>query len=178
MFISLMLLLAANDANYFPVKPGTKWTYKATVGGDDLTFKATLSIGKTEKGQTDLEVKVNGNDYLTDRVSFTDKGVFRHSFNAMSVDPPVCILQLPVKKNDKWTKVTKNQDGKLEFSCKVIDDVEEIEVPAGKYKAVHVSVSMNNVITEEYWLVADVGMVKQVLILSGQKITMVLESAE
>jgi hypothetical protein len=85
---------------------------------------------------------------------------------------PTCVLQLPLKEGDTWEHENKPQPGVSVQAQKVtVGKVEEVEVPAGTFRAVRIEV----VITsrngrqleppERYttWHARDVGLVKTTL---------------
>jgi hypothetical protein len=90
------------------------------------------------------------------QISTSDKGVFLHR-----LEPPVCLLKYPVKEGATWRVQTKNNGVEFLVIC-TVGNWEQVEVPAGKFKAIKVHVEYEeNVITftTDYWFAADVGIV-------------------
>src|SRR6202007_2919811 len=81
-----------------------------------------------------LEVFVNGDAIASEHLSSTAAGLFRHRYMGSEFTPPVCFLKFPIRSGDTWE--SEHQSGELRFkvACRVGSD--EVEVPAGKFKAV------------------------------------------
>jgi hypothetical protein len=188
---------AADEPNYFPSKVGMKWTYRIS-GGPDLVY---LLAAKEEKlGDqvcTRMDLKIDLISALTDNVGIITSGafipigksrfvtvstehvaslkdgVYRFMIDGNLIGPPVNFLQTPIKKRDSWKNEfrIKDKKGKVTFTA----DFDDVEVPAGKFKdalLITGETIENGVITKmQNWYVADVGMVKQ-LILNGKEETL------
>jgi hypothetical protein len=165
--------------NYYPLKPGTKWTYLVD-SGNGRTVAVTNQIAKTEtidgKSMARLEASVNGGVVATEHLTSTAEGVFRCRYNGVEVSPPLCILKYPFKADATWeadaTIGAQNLKVKL-VSAKLAD----VTTPAGKYKAapVETETSVNGTkIKAKLWFAPDVGIVKQDTEIGEQKIKMEL----
>ena len=121
--------------NYYPTALGSRWVYK--VGETEIATEVTASETKKDARLATVTTLVNGKAVSTERLSVSDKGVFRTQINKADVDPPICILKAPLKPGDKWDvdSAIQGQATKVAFTAR---DPEEIEVPAGKYKTVRV----------------------------------------
>jgi hypothetical protein len=154
---------------YYPTKVGAKWTYSS----------------KTEKGAaseitevvTDVEKKGDGVYHVSvgrpfkDRVSVyqkievSGKGLFRvGAGGGAAMTPPRTLLKVGAKPGDTWEHKPgekQGQPGKYVFRGE-----EEVEVPAGKYKALKVEAEIEftkgrpSQVT--YWYAVGVGPVKTV----------------
>jgi hypothetical protein len=167
--------------DYFPLKVGTKWHYRAEVGGKML--QVTNRIAKIEKIDGKpvalLETVLGGQVTATEHLRATPKGVFRYRYNGMDVSPPLCLLRYPVKKGDSWESELKIGGEQLKAMCRV--GTEDIKVPAGKYKTVTSRVDADAGglrISTTCWFAPGVGMVKQTADIGGQMITLELEKYE
>jgi len=172
----------AQPTPYYPLKKGTRWTYKA---GTDVV---AVEVGDTRKVGTDdateLKTSVGGVKVADELVAVRADGVYRLAVNGQPVVPALCFLKLPIKKGESWAFDTKigpamgatappeTLKGKFTLS--------EEEVAAGdkKYpKAVKVSgqdlLANGQKMSLTYWFAENVGMVKQSAELSG--VTIVLE---
>lgn len=167
--------------NYYPLEVGNKWTFNVAVGGNTAT--AVSSITKIEmingKPMARLEASVNGKVVANEHLHQTAEGIFRHRNNGQEIDPPICLLKYPVKAGAKWQGEIKvgTDDGK--YFCESKE--EAVEVPAGKFKAVRVSIrleSKGQTVNTAYWFVKDVGFVKQTVDAAGLNIVMDLEKFE
>jgi len=170
------------NPDYYPLKRGTKWTYRV-FSGNELKGQVTNQIAKIEKiDDQELarqETLAQGNVF-TEHLSSTDKGVFRHRLNGLETTPPFCLLRYPVKQGDSWTSESKVGDQATKLSCRVGE--EEVAVPSGKFKAVTVLIESEAGVVKvrtTYWFVANIGFVKQLIEIPGSNpITLELERFE
>jgi hypothetical protein len=152
--------------NYYPVAVGNTWEYEMQVAGMNKTFITKFS--KSEKdGDKELfllEAEMDGMAVpITEHVSVSSEGVLRHKFNGMALETPLPLLKYPYKAKDSWTTKTKVGTEELEVKT-TTGEIEEIETPAGKYKAAPVTLEaeqMGMKVITTYWFVADVGIVSQ-----------------
>jgi hypothetical protein len=171
-----------NTPNYYPMKVGTKWTYRLNANGQLEQLGAT--IARTEKVNDKelyrLESSVGGKVTMSENLSSSAEGVFRHRANGVDATPPICVIKYPVKKGEKWDTDTTLGANKFKISSTVTGE-EDVEVPAGKYKTVTVEVNSEAAgmkFTTKYWFAADVGIVKQVATIGGNTISLELEKYE
>ena len=151
---------------YYPVGVGHTWEYELQVAGMNKTLVTKFS--KSEKdGDKELfllEAEVDGMTVpMTEHVSVSADGVMRHKFNGMALETPLPLLKYPYKAKDSWTTKTKVGTEALEVTA-TTGEIEEIETPAGKYKAVPVSLEaeqMGMKVITTYWFAPDVGIVSQ-----------------
>lgn len=168
----------AAGADYMPLKVGNKWLYKADFGGQ--TVEVGQSVAKIEKkdGKDIAQVETEfGGQVITEQISSSDKGVFRYSFQGQPVDPPIQALKLPAKKGDTWDVKFSVQGQEMKAVMKT-EGEEEVTVPAGKYKAVIVSMEMDAMgqkVAVTSWFAPNVGIVKQKFDLGGISGTSELE---
>lgn len=188
---SIALLLAASFAvaqpdkkaepqNYYPLQVGNKWEYRVEVAGNSA--KAVSSITKMEiidgtgTSLARLEALVNNNVVATEHLRVDGKGVFRHRNNNQEINPPICLLKYPAKAGDKWSGDITVGKEKGKYDCETKE--ENVEVPAGKFKALKVTVTLQakgQNVTTAYWFAKDVGFVKQTVEAGDLHITMELE---
>ena len=187
----LLLLLSAEHAsaqegagatanNYYPLQAGNEWTFKVTVGGNSVT--AISRIAKIEKiddlSLSRLEASINDKIIATEHLNQTKEGIFRHRNNGQEITPPICLLKYPVKAGAKWEgPITVGKDaGK--YAAEATE--EEVEVPAGKFKALKVAIALESnkqKINTTYWFVKDLGFVKQTVVTAQLNILMELEKS-
>jgi hypothetical protein len=167
--------------NYYPIEVGNAWHYKVTANGKDA--KITTRIAKIEDFNGEKLARLESPTVaLTEHLSQTAKGVFRHRFNGAEVSPPFNLLPYPAKPGTKWQgefTVEKDQ-GKHKYSGEIYQE-ENIDVPAGKYKALRVVIKIEEkgmTIETAYWFVKDVGFVKQTVEAPGLSILLELEKME
>ena len=74
----------------------------------------------------------------------TDKGLFRVSNLGTVYDAPYCVLRLPLKPGETWTsEVASGGTVTSTFKYKAVKE-EDVEVPAGKFRAYRVEVDIDN----------------------------------
>jgi hypothetical protein len=169
---------AAEQGNYYPLQVGNKWDYKVEAAGSSA--QAVSRIVKVENidgvSLARLEATVNGNVVANEHLRSDDKGVFRYRNNGQPIDPPICLLRYPAKSGDKWDGDITVGKEKGKYSCETRE--ENVEVPAGKFKAMKVTVTLEakmQKVTTSYWFVKDVGFVKQTVEAGDLIINMDLE---
>lgn len=182
--VQAMCLQAADRADYYPLKPGSKWQYAGEVNGQKI--KVTNQVAKMEnidgKNLARLETLNEQMQVVAaEHLASSEKGVFRHRINGIESEPPFCILQYPVKSGDTWKANSKVGNETIQGECKA--EKEEVTVPAGKYSAVKVTINAEVVpsgqkINNTIWLADDVGLVKQITDLGQIKIKLELEKFE
>jgi hypothetical protein len=178
---SLRSAAQGDKADYMPLKVGNKWTYKVEFMGQNLTVpqKCTKIEKKGDHDVASLEMEFN-NMTVTEQLSSNAKGVFRHSFNGVPVDPPILALKLPVKKGESWEAEIDIGGQKVKANMKV-EGEQEVTVPAGKYKAVAVAMEaavMGQQIKATNWFAPNVGIIKQKFDFAGFGGTSELEKVE
>lgn len=165
--------------NLYPLEVGNTWHYRTEVMGK--TANTVYKIAKMEKdGDKEfaiLEVSAGGRVVATEHLQQTDKGVFRLKFNGVAIEPPFRLLPHPVP--EKWDGDVSSGGTKGNFTAR--SKQEEVEVPAGKFKATRVDfelVEKGNKVTTSYWFVENKGFVKQTVDAGPVSIVLVLEKFE
>ena len=176
----------ATDKNkapdYYPLKPGTTWSYEVNSDGQKTKLKSRVAKFETFDGKPValVEMVIDGMVNSTMHMVTTDKGVFRHRVNGVELAPPVCVLKYPFKKNETWETETIVGSEKLTVKARAVDS-EEVTVPAGTYKALKsvVDTTFNGQQSRfTYWFAPDVGVVKQTIVSDGKEISLELEKFE
>jgi hypothetical protein len=157
--------------NYFPLQQGNEWHFERTAPGKPVSV--VYRIGKIENingvDLARLDVEIDGTSFPNaEHLRQSDKGVFRHRLSGVEVDPPLCILRYPAKPGDKWGgEITVGTD-KGAYGCETVE--ENIEVAAGKFKAMRVNLRLDYkelTVKVSYWFVKDIGYVKQTFDFGG-----------
>jgi hypothetical protein len=151
--------------NYYPLEVGNKWHFRIEVGG--TTTNAVYSITKLETFDkiplARLEVEIDKKIAYTEHLAQTDQGVFRYRNNAQEVSPPICLLKYPAKSGAKWDGAMDVGKEKWKYFGETKEEM--IEVAAGKFKALRVTIRLEAEAKAEkkitYWFVRDIGIVKQ-----------------
>lgn len=136
---------APADPNYYPTAVGTKWVYD--VNGRDLTWEVTAA--ETKAGETLVTVTqkiADGEREQILKASVSAKGVYQLQMGPFQVDP-VCELRFPVKAGNSRAVDIPSQEGGLRGSTGTVTvgDAEDVDVPAGKFRAVRVDVTVTTV---------------------------------
>lgn len=140
---------APADLDYYPTAVGTKWVYE--LNGRDQTWEVTAAEAKAgETLVTFTQSIAGGKPEPILKASVSAKGVYQLEMGPFKVDP-VCELQFPVKAGARWsvdipsqTVGSPPQGGGLRGSTGTVTvgDAEDVEVPAGKFRAVRVDVTI------------------------------------
>jgi hypothetical protein len=113
---------------YYPTRLGTKWAYEEDKCESHVAItRVEMKDGAFHITETHTRKVDSAKRTLTIMVS--EKGVFRTSVNDHKDDPPLCWLKLPVKPGERWY-------GGDWFTAA---DLEDIETPAGKFRAIPVT---------------------------------------
>lgn len=172
-----LCLLAFSAAALAPPTPKDRppaGPYLATRVGDKLTYEVNTSKNPAEVSDTVTEVEKKGDETIVTfartvkgrdgatitKLSASPKGVFRHTFGPATIDPPECPLKLPANPGDDWAGGAPTLKGPGRRS--VVRGEEEIEVPAGKFKALKIETESNlgGEARMTYWYARGVGLVK------------------
>lgn len=172
---------APADPDYYPTAVGTKWVYD--LSGRDLTWEVTAA--ETKAGETLVTITqtiAGGEPEPIVKASVSAKGVYQLEIGPFKVDP-VCELRFPVRAGDSWAVDIPSQGGGLKGSTGTVTvgDVEEAEVPAGKFRAVRVDVAvtavdgkpLSNPRRATRWYAPGAGLVK---LTAGTDVTRALKS--
>ncbi len=169
--LSLLLAFQGGE-DYFPLKEGLAWSFKATIlqGGRKTEVDALTRVtGRKEVGGTNcfvVEVTVGGIVYR-EHIAVDKEGVKVFGGGQGAEDftygTPIMRLRVPLRKDDSWE--SRARRGDVEAVCRSKVAAEEVvEVPAGKFRAFKVVIEMESPAgrTESHsWFARDVGMVKQ-----------------
>ena len=168
--------------DYYPLKVGTKWHYRVSANGAETQVSTQISRIEMIDGQSmaRLDAQANGALTASEHLTANDKGVFRHRYNGISVQPSLCVLKYPIKEGESWT--ADYTVGNDKFSVVSTCSREVVSVPAGKYAAVKVTSRTNlngKDITFVFWFAEGIGLVKEVVDgLGPPTISMELEQVE
>jgi hypothetical protein len=155
---------------YLPITVGDRWVMVMQFGGQTFEHREVVSKVETKGGATHVSITREGpGDPIPDlfRFKVTEKGVFLEGIGGTAYDPPFCPLRLPVAAGDEWTEEVAAQPGVRVASTTKYKTVgpEEVEVPAGKFKAVRVDsvrTTKDYTATTSIWFAPGVGIVKDV----------------
>ncbi|MFO0880220.1 MAG: hypothetical protein U0840_22965 [Gemmataceae bacterium] len=180
---SVGVLTAADEAmptsTWYPLGVGATWTYRA--GENRFQMKVTEIKTVEGKPRAKIELVVGNKTVSHEQVGISKDSVLRYTFEGKEAKPPIEFFQVPPKTDATW-KVESRVDGQLMKGAFKVGKSETITVPAGKYTVYPVvgqDIEANGVkMTLSYYFAERVGMVKQVIELAGQRITIELEKYE
>ncbi len=169
--------------DYYPLKPGTKWTYDLDPG-NGRKIRVTNQIARIEtidgKSMARVETVINGRVAQTQHLLSTPEGVFRYRISDADVSPPLCILKYPLKEGETWEAAPMIGGEQLKMSFKS-GRHEEVISTAAKYQAISVVCEINvegTRVKTTSWYAPNVGMVKDTREFGDKTITMDLVTFE
>lgn len=126
---------------YYAVKKGTKWVYRSQ-NAKDITI--LLDAAETKDGATTIslvELSEDGKKTPSEKVSLSAAGVFRVEVHGEAIQPPLCLLKLPVKAGDRWED--KARDTRFDLRARfTASGPSMVSVPAGQFEAVGITKEM------------------------------------
>jgi hypothetical protein len=153
---------------YMATTRGTVWTYAD--GKSEYTDVVT-GVEKKADGAVVVTIARKGKDRAVpvSVVEVSARGLYRVSNGTAAVDPPRCLLKLPAKPGDTWEHAPR-PPGRGQPGVYTLKGEEEVEVPAGKYKALRVDAVLewpDGPRPTTYWYAPGVGRVKMVSVSAG-----------
>jgi hypothetical protein len=175
----------AKTPNYYPLEIGNTWHYTLTIEGKKENIKAHITKSEFSNGKFAMRLEVPGLG-ITEHLIQTGHGVYRYRYNDATISPPFHLLPYPAKVGTKWKGEFSAVKGKTRFPPKStfegeIQGEENVEVPAGKYKALKVVITITSNAQEStstFWFAKDVGIVKQSVRIGKTLATAELEKFE
>jgi hypothetical protein len=170
---------------YYPLKEGTTWTYKAGDKEFTVTVAGTEKRGEPPVSCYKLETKNSKKDLIaSEYVAVKEDGVYRYGFEKSDAKPPLRFLKLPIKSGEKKWSIDSKVGGKeVKGSFSLNEEKDPVKVPAGEYKNV-VSVTSEGLQIDDqkvpitYYFAPKVGVVKQTVEVGGTKVTLELVKVE
>lgn len=140
---------------YFPTAVGTRWVYER----DGRELVDTVTAAERAGGAVLVTVRREDSGTVVgqDKLLVSGEGVFRVAATGQRLDPPVCLVRLPVPA--RWA-VT---GGGVTGTC-AARRVEAVDVPAGRFEAVRVDgvyTVHGTAATSTEWYAPGVGVVRQ-----------------
>lgn len=162
--------------NLHPLTKGTKWEGTLTVNGKELDATTEVTeVSEPKKGAravATLTTKID-KQVTTEEMSADEKGVYRHGMQGQKFETPIFAIKYPVKEGTKWTEKLMMMGTEVEADFEQLK-AEEVKVPAGKFTAYPVAMTIKadgQTITATNWYVDGVGMVKQEMEVGGIKLS-------
>jgi len=146
---------------------------KTTVGSPATETTETVSKVVEKDGKYTVTISREMFERtLTNDVEVSEKGVFRPTPSGQESAEPTPLFK-PGKEGDTWTSEQKGPgNGNNTKITYTVGKAEEVEVPAGKYKAIPIVMEVSlggNSIKSTSWYAAGVGVVKQVSVSNGNE---------
>ena len=143
---------------YFPTREGDKREYEVRAG-DKVEGGYTDVVTKVERRDGALHVTVTrdrpGSAPYVTTIAVAPDGLTRVAADGKPLDKPATLLKLPAKAGTKW----EYEGGQATYT--VTKEDEDVEVPAGKYKAVRVELAADGAEARTIlWFARSVGLVK------------------
>jgi hypothetical protein len=147
---------------FFPLRAKTKWTYKVGDQTVDVVVAGTEKVNNEEC--TKVETLVNGKVIASELYSVKADGVYRVKVKEDKVDPPIKVLQLPVKKDANWEFKSKVGQQNVSGKFAIKSENEKLKIGDKEYETVVVEgVDLDiagTKTTVKLWLAKNVGIVK------------------
>ncbi len=171
----LALALAAQDAEFLPLKIGTTWSYRMSTG-QTLEMRVAGTSVVASRPCTVLE-NVLGLQKTLEHVAVTADGLtaykVENSSGALEYPTPILRVKLPFKAGETWT-VQLQEGGQLNTYQYRCDGPETVKVPAGSFEAWKVTATLRlaqGQAVMSVWYGKGAGMIKQVYDVNGQVMT-------
>lgn len=154
--------------DFFPLRVGDSWTYRNSEQGG-YTFKV-LDEEPQNGAPSRFAVEVSSGVIIINTFSKADGWVLLHGERypeheglEAKYDPPKQVLPNPLTVGQKWDWTGKDPTQVERNEKNTVTGIEEVTVPAGKFKAMKVvTVTVGGTIpmTKTYWYADGVGLVK------------------
>lgn len=154
------------EKDYHAMKLGTKWTY--ALADDKEKGELVLEViedsvqdDKSRKIVMNATAKIDNRDLpkKTHTYRIADGNIEFTAINGRAI-PAQKLFQANIKPGDTWS-VDPGDKTQIQF---VVGEPEEIDVPAGKFKALRITATKkegdNKMIVSQTWVVDSVGVVK------------------
>jgi hypothetical protein len=184
------VLAADADKDYFPMKIGSKWTFKIEGQEDRFVWTAAKTAKVGDQDCVVFEAKLKDQVVGSEYVAILKDGIYRFKLSDGVITPPVCFFKSTIKKGETWNQDFKVND--IVTNAKYTMDIEDVKVPAGEYKDA-ILIKTDGVVTKpesagkkdstvsvksSIWYVKNVGIVKQSFEIDDSKYSLVLEKME
>jgi hypothetical protein len=185
--ILLLLLILASpvgaadeDTAFYPMKVGSRWTYRMTGQDDRMIVTAAKEEKLDGRACVRFERKINNSIVAVEHVAILPDGCYRLTAGGSAVEPAICFLKASGRKGDIWKQDFKIGD--VATTTKYELGIQDVEVPSGKYKGALVvraeTIEKEMTTKAVAWYAKGTGMVKQVIELRSATVTLELEKAE
>ncbi|MBA4066154.1 MAG: hypothetical protein C0501_21040 [Isosphaera sp.] len=144
-------LMPKADPLYFPTRVGAGWVYVTDTGKELRRGVTAVKDGDGGKVVTTADDTFGNADWLV-----SEKGLWMTGMAGRACDPPTLMLKLPHAAGATWQAAgCGGQKGAF-----AAHGPDEVEVPAGKFRAVRVEIEWNPNTKVTFWFAPGVGVVK------------------
>lgn len=168
---NIAVVTAMENNSYYPLRVGNIWEYTA----GPMTISAKVE-GYEKVGESYCAKVVtynNGQQVNYECLTVREDGVYRCAFQGNAVTPALKVIALPAKNGDTW-KIDSEVLGQKITGTNKLTDVKDLKVGENTYQAISVSTDDMKVsgvdMGQTMYFAKDVGLVKQELLMGGQKI--------
>ncbi len=175
----------ASATPYYPLQVGNTWYYKIADNKYSLKVAKYEKVGDVECAR--VEMIVEDQVKVVEDITVTKDGVARVAYDGKRAEPPLVFLKLPFQKDQTWEvntvvgKTDKSPGEKVTGTLKA-GEAPKVQVPAGTYDTITVTsqnLQANGMpLNFTYYFAKGMGMVKQEIDVSGQKVVIELEKFE
>jgi hypothetical protein len=150
---------------YYSTTVGDQWVLTLGTGKDAIETPMKEVVEVDWKGGTAHVTFVTINKDKTRGTPITfevsDQGVYWVANEGTPLNKPWCYLKLPAKRGDKWENTVAGANGNPVVTAYTVIGEEEVETPAGKFKAVKVEMEAESgKVRRTDWWAPGVGLVK------------------
>jgi hypothetical protein len=156
-----------SDRVYYPVTVGDRWVTEFRYPDRTVEVTEVVTAVETQDGARVESVSRENDGRASPDVSqmkVTDNGLFRVSQLGVAYAAPYCVLRLPLTPGATWTSEARSVIGteaRLKYTAV---REEEVEVPAGKFRAFRLDVELEwsgKTTHSSVWYAPRVGVIKQ-----------------
>lgn len=175
-----IICTSVEKTDYYPLTKGITWVYEVTnFEADNEKFEQAVSIERPETYEGKLYHILRQKDkrgIIRSFVQKNEEGVFWKKIGARKAltpeattifTPDLPIMFFPLKKGKSWdwegTLKIAWINKKIKMHCVILEDNEEVTVPAGMFHCVKIYIHQlrDNEVSEEYgWYAPDIGQIK------------------
>jgi len=154
-----------------PTADGTTWRYAFTREGEaepgTLTRQVLAPKNPNEQNTLQIETAINGSTHSTEFLKNESNAVLATAYRAQggnteAFDPPITILPGELSFGTEWNYRGPIAGLDLNLPLKIVNEG-DIEVPAGKFRALHFRGERNEglLTVADFWFVRGVGSIKE-----------------
>jgi len=181
LLVTVLLLspLLARGDDLIPNAEGTKWEYDSTetlTGSTPLNSVVTVSASKDFlDGKEVVKLETFSGNVLskTELLTTDEKGITCLARSGKDgkptkLNPPERIIAIPLNVGANWEKMSEVEGIKVRERFKVVGE-EEIAVPAGKFRAIHLHCEDSSLLSIkiDQWFVPGTGFVRETTMVKG-----------